>query len=120
MKNYEIAVIVHPDLDETAFQEILDKIQEWVKDADGKITNVDLWGKRKLAYEIRKQTEGQYIILQAELEPSTCIDIERNLRLQESIMRFMISNQAPVIQTAVEEVPDAETSVADAPVTEAE
>jgi len=92
MRKYEVAFIVHPDLDETAFKEVLDRVQDWIKDADGKIGKVDLWGKRNLAYPIRKQTEGQYVILQTEMAPSFCKQLEQNLKLQESIMRFLIVN----------------------------
>lgn len=94
MRNYEVAFIAHPDLEESAYKEILEKIQGWIKDAGGKVANVDLWGKRKMAYEIRKQSEGQYVILQTEMEPKFCAELERNFGLEESIMRFMIT--APV------------------------
>ena len=90
MRAYELAFIVHPDLDDNAFKEVLERVQSWITDAGGSVNKVDLWGKRKLAYEIRKQTEGQYVILSATMEPSTCAELERNLGLQESVMRFMI------------------------------
>lgn len=98
MRNYEIAFIVHPDLEEAAFNEVLDKVKGWIAEAGGTVTNVDLWGKKKLAYEIRKQSEGQYVFVQAEMEPSTLSELERNLRLQESIMRFMVSVALPAAQ----------------------
>lgn len=91
MRNYEVALIVHPDLDETAFAETLERVQGWITESGGKVSKVDHWGKRKLAYEIRKQTEGQYVFLQAEISPSFCVELERNLRLQEPIMRFLIT-----------------------------
>lgn len=100
MRNYEVAYIVHPDLEESGFKEILEKIQGWITDSGGIVTNVDLWGKRKLAYEIRKQKEGQYVILQTQMEPKFCAELEKNFGLQESIMRFMIT--APVSSEEVE------------------
>ncbi|MBW8010043.1 MAG: 30S ribosomal protein S6 [Chloroflexi bacterium] len=103
MRNYEVAFIVHPDLDDTAFQEVIDRVKGWITDGGGKITNVDLWGNRKLAYEIRKQTEGQYIIMQTEMEPTFFGELERNLKLQESIMRFMISSANLQIETPKKE-----------------
>lgn len=92
MRNYEIAFIVHPDLEETAFNEVLEKVKGWIGETGGKVTNVDQWGKKKMAYEIRKQSEGQYVFVQAEMEPTSLAELERNLGLQESIMRFMISS----------------------------
>ena len=90
MRQYELALIIHPDLDETAFKEMLDRIQEWITNAGGKVQKVDLWGKKKLAYEIRKQTEGQYVFMQTEMPPAFCAELERSLGLQESVIRYMI------------------------------
>ena len=90
MRQYEVTYIVHPDLDETAFGEINERVQGWIANAGGKVVKVDLWGKRKLAYEIRKQTEGQYVLLETEMSPEFCVELERNLRLLEPVMRFLI------------------------------
>ena len=97
MRNYEVAFIVHPDLDEAAFKEVLDRVQGWITDNGGKIGKVDLWGKKKLAYAINKQTEGQYVFLQSEMEPSFFVELEHNLQLSEPIIRYMITTaDAPV------------------------
>lgn len=90
MRDYEVVFIVHPELEETAFNEVIERVQGWITDAGGSIAKVDLWGKRKLAYEIRKQKEGQYALLQTNMQPEFCADLERNLRLLEPVMRFMI------------------------------
>ena len=103
MRNYEVAFIVHPDLDESGFQETIDRVSGWITEAGGNISKVDLWGKRKLAYEIRKQTEGQYVFLNTEMDPSFCVELERNLRLQEPIMRFLISLSEPIQEVQAEE-----------------
>ena len=92
MRNYEVVFIVHPDLDDAAFKEIVDRVQGWIKDAGGKVTKADLWGKRRFAYEIRNQKEGQYVLLYTEMEPAFCAELERNLGLQEPIMRYMVAN----------------------------
>lgn len=92
MRPYEVAIIIHPDLDEAAFKAMLDRIQEWIKNGGGSVQKVDLWGKKKLAYEIRKQTEGQYVFLETEMDPTFCSELERNLGLQESVMRYMITS----------------------------
>ncbi len=95
MRQYEVAFIIHPDLDDAAFKEVLDRVQGWIKDAGGSVTKVDLWGKKRLAYEIRKQREGQYVFLQAEMPPAFCGDLERNLRLLEPVIRFMVTVVEP-------------------------
>ena len=96
MRQYELTFIVHPDLDDTAFKELIERVQGWITEAGGKVEKVDLWGKRKLAYLIRKQEEGQYVLMQTEMEPSFCAELERNLRLQEPVMRFLIVLKEPV------------------------
>lgn len=91
MRQYEVAYIVHPDLDETAFTELNDRVREMIEKGDGKVTKVELWGKKRLAYEIRKQKEGQYVFLQTEMPPTLCSELERNFTLLEPVMRFMIT-----------------------------
>jgi len=98
MRKYEVAFIVHPDLDETAFKEVQERVKSWITDAGGKVTKVDLWGKKKMAYEIRKQKEGLYVLFESEMEPSFCMELERNLQLQESILRYMVTKPAKTTQ----------------------
>ncbi|MGH2581611.1 MAG: 30S ribosomal protein S6 [Anaerolineales bacterium] len=90
MRRYEITYIAHPDLDADAFKQLNDQVQSWIKDGAGKVEKADVWGKRKLAYPIKKQTEGQYVLLHADLEPAACAELERQFRLQESVLRFLI------------------------------
>jgi small subunit ribosomal protein S6 len=84
--------IVHPDVDESAFNELVDKVKGWITDSGGQIDNVDIWGKRRLAYPIQKQTEGQYVLLNTQLEPTNCSELEHNLGLQEPVMRFLLTS----------------------------
>lgn len=91
MRKYEIAFIVHPDLEDAAYNEVVERVQDLVKNAGGTIAKVDQWGRKKLAYEIRNLTEGQYVFLQTEMEPTICSDLERAMQLNESIIRYMIT-----------------------------
>ncbi len=91
MRNYEVVLIIHPDLDETAFNAAVDKVKGWITTSGGTISKVDVWGKRRLAYAIRKQREGQYVLITAELTPAFCTDLERNVRFLEPVIRFMIT-----------------------------
>jgi small subunit ribosomal protein S6 len=90
MHEYELVFIVHPDQDDTAFTEVVNRIQNWIVEAGGEVEKTDIWGKRKLAYPIRKQTEGLYVLLQTKLKPDFCATLERNLRFLEPVMRFLI------------------------------
>ena len=91
MRSYELVCIVQPDLDETAFNEAVDRVQSWITDAGGNIDKVDVWGKRKLAYLIRKQREGQYVLLNITLPADAAIELERNIRFLEPVMRHMLT-----------------------------
>lgn len=91
MRTYEVVLIFHPELDETALNDALEKVKGWVTTAGGAITKVDTWGKRRLAYVIRKQREGQYFMITAEIPPAATAEIDRNLRFHEPLIRFMIT-----------------------------
>ncbi len=91
MRNYELVFILHPDLDEANVETNVDRVKSWVTESGGSVTKQELWGKRRLAYKIRKQSEGIYVLLQAALEPSFTTELERNLRLTEQIMRFLLT-----------------------------
>jgi small subunit ribosomal protein S6 len=90
MRNYEVMFIAHPDLDDASLSALVDKAKGWVSAAGGQVTQVDLWGRRRLAYPIRKQSEGQYILMQTQMAASGTRELERNMRLTEQVMRFQV------------------------------
>ncbi len=90
MRNYELVCILHPDLDETAFNEAVDKIKGWIGEDDGKVEKVDNWGRRKMAYMIQKTLEGQYVLIHANMLPSATAELERKLRFLEPVMRHLL------------------------------
>jgi small subunit ribosomal protein S6 len=83
--------IVHPELDDSAFNEVVDKVKGWISESGGQVENIDLWGKRRLAYPIQKQVEGQYVLMNTQLDPAYCSQLEHNLGLQEPVMRFLLT-----------------------------
>jgi small subunit ribosomal protein S6 len=91
MRNYELVCIVQPDLDETAFNGVLDRVKGWVADSGGSVDKVDLWGRRRLAFPIRKQREGQYVLFNVSLNPAATAELERNIRFQETVIRHMLT-----------------------------
>ena len=90
MRQYELIFIVHPDLDDDALNEVIDRVSSWISDEDGEITNIELWGKRKLAYPIRKQLEGFYVVMQTKMTMTADSQLERNLSILEPVMRYSI------------------------------
>lgn len=91
MRLYEIVFIIHPDLDDSSFTEIIEQVKGWITAAGGSITKEDIWGKRRLAYLIRKQREGQYVLLQAQMPVNFVRELERNFRLTEPMMRYLVT-----------------------------
>jgi small subunit ribosomal protein S6 len=92
MRDYELVFIVRPDLDDNALRDVVTRVQGWVTEVGGTISKVDVWGKRRLAYPIRKQKEGQYVLIRTQMLPASTGAIERNLRFLEPVMRFLIAN----------------------------
>jgi small subunit ribosomal protein S6 len=93
MRSYELVFIVHPDLDDSAFNEVVDRVKGWITDSGGEVVDTDLWGKRRLAYPIQKQVEGHYVLMTTQLDPNFCTELEHNLGLQEPVMRFLLTAQ---------------------------
>lgn len=93
MRNYEIAYIADPDLDEAALTALDEKVKGWIEGAGGSVVKVDRWGKRRLAYTIKKRHDGHYVFVQAALPSAAITPLERNLRLAEPVLRFMITLQ---------------------------
>jgi small subunit ribosomal protein S6 len=91
MRKYELVCIVHPDLDENAFKGVVEKMNSWITDAGGNVDKVDIWGRRRMSYVIRKQREGQYVLLNVTMPPAATAELERNIRFQESILRSMLT-----------------------------
>lgn len=90
MRDYEVAFIAQPDLDESSLNALIEKAKGWITGSGGQVAKVDVWGRRRMAYAIRKQTEGQYVIISANLPPAATREIERNMRFTEQVLRFLV------------------------------
>jgi small subunit ribosomal protein S6 len=90
MHKYELVCIIHPDLDETAFNGIIEKVKSWVLETSGSVDKVEVWGRKRLAYTIKKQREGQYVLFNLSLESVATAILEKNLRFLEPVIRFML------------------------------
>ena len=91
MRNYELVCIFQPELDETAFKGAVERVSNWVTEAGGNVDKLEVWGRRRLAYVIHKQTEGQYVLLNISLDPKAVSGLERNIRYLETVMRHMLT-----------------------------
>jgi small subunit ribosomal protein S6 len=90
MRRYEMMVILDPSLDERTVQPSLDQFLKVVTTAGGSIDKVDVWGRRRLAYEIDKKSEGIYTVIDLEAEPDTVKELDRQLNLNEAVLRTKI------------------------------
>ena len=92
MREYEIIFIAHPDLEESAMNDVTEKVKGWVTETGGSVTKADFWGRRRLAYPIRKQKEGQYVLFKIQMDPAFGATLERNLRFLEPVLRFLLTS----------------------------
>jgi small subunit ribosomal protein S6 len=90
MRIYEVMVIFDPDTEERTVQPTLDKHLTVITKGGGTVDNVDIWGRRRLAYEIRKKSEGIYAVINLTAEPSDVKELDRQFTINESIMRTKV------------------------------
>jgi len=95
LRPYEILVIVDPRPTDEEIATLLVQLGEQVKALGAEVTKVDNWGKRRLTYDIRKQREGTYAVFEVSAEPSMVKEFERQLRLNENVLRFL-STRVPI------------------------
>ena len=87
MRHYELMVILDPELEERTIAPSLDRFLTVITKANGTIGKVDIWGRRRLAYEIKKQIEGIYAVIDINAEPAAVAELDRQLNLNESVLR---------------------------------
>ncbi len=87
MRHYELMVILDPEVEERAVAPSLDKFLTVVRKGGGSVENVDIWGRRRLAYEIKKKSEGIYAVVNMTADPDLAKELDRQLNLSESILR---------------------------------
>lgn len=99
LRPYEILVIVDPRPTDEEVAALLTQLGEQLKGLGVDVTKVDNWGKRRLAYDMRKQREGTYAVFEASAEPAMVKEFERQLRLNENVLRFL-STRVPIRKRA--------------------
>ena len=90
MKAYELLLMLNPSLEEEARAAVLDKVQGIITADGGVVDTVDGWGKRKLAFEIGKVTEGDYVLVDFHTKPAAIAELDRVLRITDPVVRFMV------------------------------
>ena len=93
MNKYELAVAVSAKIEDDERAATIDKVKAYVERFGGQITNIDEWGKRRLAYEVQHMKEAFYYFIQFDAEPAAPAEIEDNIRNMENIVRFLCVRQ---------------------------
>jgi len=89
MNHYETIYIVNPTLDDDSLKEAIDKFSDLIKKLKGSIVKVNEWGKRKLAYELKRFDKGYYVVLDFCALPKMVTELERNLKLDDRILKYI-------------------------------
>ncbi|HEV7471522.1 MULTISPECIES: 30S ribosomal protein S6 [unclassified Pseudonocardia] len=95
MRHYEIMVILDPSLDERTVQPSLETFLNVIRTDGGSVEKVEVWGKRRLSFEINKNAEGIYAVLEVTAEPATVSELDRQLGLNESVLRTKVLRREP-------------------------
>ena len=90
MRHYEIMIILDPNLEERSVQPSLEGFLKVVTGSGGKVAKLDIWGKRRLAYQIEKKPEGIYAVVDLTAEPKTVQELDRQLNLNEAVLRTKV------------------------------
>jgi small subunit ribosomal protein S6 len=90
LRDYELVVILSPELAEEDLPAAIDRLSQLIVDRGGEVKDVDRWGRRKLAYPISKHLEGNYLVTQVRLEPDRTSDVEAGLRISEEVLRHLL------------------------------
>ena len=110
LRDYEILYIVRPELDEERLNEAIATVNRLIENLGGKSQKTDIWGRRRLAYEVRHLREGQYVLTDFQVEPARVPEMEATLKISETVFRHLIVRKpekaapAPVVPPPPAEV----------------
>lgn len=107
MTKYETTFILEPGFDEGRINEEIERVSQWIKDLGGEVLEVQRWGKKRLAYEIEKKRDGIYTLMLYQAAGATVKELERRLRLNESVMRVLTVVHVPPELTIPKADPEA-------------
>ena len=90
LQNYELVLIINPDVAEEQFTVITDGVSQFITTRDGNITEVEQWGKKKLAYPIKRFLDGNYVRILFGLDPALTKELDANLQISEDVLRHLL------------------------------
>ena len=90
LRDYELTIVINPETSEEKLEASIESISRYVTDRGGAVSDVQRWGKRKLAYPIKHLIEGYYVLLQFKMKPLDGKELENNLRISEEVLRHLL------------------------------
>ncbi len=90
LHDYELVVIISPEVEDEALDSIIDNVGRFITDNGGTVSDVERWGKKKLAYSIKHFVEGSYVLTRFKLRPTSSRELEANLRISEDVLRHLL------------------------------
>ncbi len=90
MRDYEMMIVFDPDLEEAATEAVTGRVSGLVSQRGGNVVSTEAWGRRRLAYPIGRHRDGTYVLMRFQVDPAAVIDIERMLKLTESVIRHLV------------------------------
>ena len=90
MNKYEVAVVVTAQITDEERAAVVEQVKAYIARRGGNVTEVEDWGKRRLAYEIAKQSEGYYYFVKVDAEPTMSVELEKDLLIMENVLRYLI------------------------------
>lgn len=107
MRDYEILYIVRPDLEDDKVQDVVKRVNTLISRSGGSSDQTSLWGKRKLAYEVKHQREGSYVLQDFKIEPGRVPELESALKISEDVLRHLIVRKPEKSTTTTTSTPAA-------------
>lgn len=105
MRDYEILYIVRPDLEEEKVQDAVKRVNTLIQRSGGTAERTSLWGKRRLAYEVKHQKEGFYVLQDFQLEPERIGELESGLKITEQVLRHLVVRKPEKATTTASSTP---------------
>jgi len=90
LRDYELVLIISPEIEDEKFDTTIDKVSQFITERGGNISQVERWGKRRLAYPIQHFMEGNYVLSRFKLKPTVSKELQANLQISEEVLRYLL------------------------------
>ena len=91
LRDYELVVIISPEAEEEAIESVIERVSRFITENDGTVSDIDRWGKRKLAYPIKHFMEGSYVLARFRMKPQLSRELEASLEISEEVVRHLLT-----------------------------